>query len=344
MDSLSTTLSEIEQLMHSIINQPNEPLYTVVDQRNGVMQIIPSRLADTITKTLRSHFRLLQGQFPIHELNPYVDVFIRQALYCNLLENIQQIDALRKSNDLYQVGVDYEIMVKLMTGIQTYVNQIRQAVSTDAFKSKIRNAVRTSKKNQEGMISLIDSLIARYARLLVVRLDIGYQQGNAITCEEDIPIKFREAKCDFERLLNNAKKNQLFNHVVGKIWKLEYGPDKGFHYHLIFFFDGSQVREDVTLAKLIGDYWVNAITNNRGTYWNCNANKNHYNQCGIGMIHYSDLEKIENLKQTAEYLVKVDHYARILTPDGSHTFGRSNIPPLTDRLGRPRSFDSEQDF
>lgn len=103
------------------------------------------------------------------------------------------------------------------------------------------------------------------------------------------------------------------------------------------FFDGSQVKDDVYLAWEIGQYWE-YITNSSGTYWNCNQHKDEYSQCGIGMIHYSDVEKISYLKQAAAYLIKVDHYVRMLTPDNGRTFGRGEIlPPRSGNMGRPRT-------
>lgn len=32
--------------------------------------------------------------------------------------------------------------------------------------------------------------------------------------------------------------------MVGHIWKLEEGTTKGYHFHLMFFFDGSKVQHD----------------------------------------------------------------------------------------------------
>ena len=91
-------------------------------------------------------------------------------------------------------------------------------------------------------------------------------------------------------------------------------------------------------AREIGEYWKLVVTNGRGSYWNCNDKKAGYHHLGIGMIHYSDVEKISNLKQAAVYLVKVDHYVRMLTPDNGRTFGRGEIlPPRTSTVGRPRA-------
>jgi hypothetical protein len=133
--------------------------------------------------------------------------------------------------------------------------------------------------------------------------------------------------------------NRLGKHMLGYAWKLEYGPDKGWHYHLLFIFDGSNVREDQTLAMFIGDYWKNVITQCRGSYYNCNAFKDSYKTLGIGMINYHDLELRQGLYQAAKYLTKPDYYARAIVLGNDRTFARkATLKPKDGNIGRPRSF------
>lgn len=157
--------------------------------------------------------------------------------------------------------------------------------------------------------------------------------------ESDIGIKYREAKDDLKHFLNNTKSNDLFKHLLGHVWKLEYGAEKGFHFHVLFFFRGARVWKDKKLARLIGEYWKNQITNGRGIYYNCNANKALYRSLGIGMIKYDNMALRAGLCKAAEYLIKVDHFARLLTPDNGRTFGRGEIlePKGDNDPGRPRS-------
>ena len=122
--------------------------------------------------------------------------------------------------------------------------------------------------------------------------------------------------------------------MVGYIWKLEHGPDKGFHYHMMFFFDGSKVREDGTLAKRIGQYWLNVVTNGRGVYYNCNADKSRYKNCGIGMVDHSDNVMRDGLVKAVLYLTKMDLYMKLQTV--GRGMGKMVRPNPKDARGRPR--------
>ena len=195
-------------------------------------------------------------------------------------------------------------------------------------------------KNYQSMTSYIDNLFSRHSRLLVVRIDLAYRKDidTPFLNDEEIYQKYWQAKVDREHLFRNMRSNSIFNHMIGYIWRLEYGEDKGFHNHMIFFFDGSQVREDITIAIKIGEYWVNNITQGRGLYYNCNAYKDEYQYCGIGMINWNNFELIANLKRAAEYLAKPDDYmtAYMQNMDIGRTFGRGTIKEKTETRGRPR--------
>jgi len=337
MNALSEILPAIESLVHKIAKHPNDPLYTVIDQGNGMHHVTPTHLTTAITDMVRYHLNPLLNQFPIHEFHPYINVFIKNVRNGNLMESIQLHDALNKQDNLYRVGQDYEIMQRVMTQLMDCVQRIRQEVQSTEFKFRVSEAYRASQKNLESLMEYIDSLFEHYYQLLVVRVDLSYKQGNVITSYADIEAKYREAKQDFQHFWNNAKKNSLFKHKVGHIWTLEYGPDKGFHFHLYVFFDGDKETDDVYLSWMICNYWIHGITQHRGHAWNCNDNKANYDYCALGMIHHNDMKKRNYLKKAAAYLIKVDHYSRMLTPDHSRNFGKGKIlPPRTENPGRPR--------
>ncbi|MDP1710003.1 MAG: inovirus-type Gp2 protein, partial [bacterium] len=181
-------------------------------------------------------------------------------------------------------------------------------------------------------------LFTRYARLLVLRVDLEYQSGNVIHNEQDRLTKYQEASNDRKHFFNNMDSNKLFEHLVGIAWTLEYGVETGFHYHMVLIYDGSEVREDETLAYWVGKYWSCNITEGQGRDYNCNAKKNKYRELGIGTINYYDTALREGLYHAIGYLMKTDHLALMLIPKGCRTFGRGEeLATDQPKMGRPRS-------
>jgi hypothetical protein len=77
-------------------------------------------------------------------------------------------------------------------------------------------------------------------------------------------VTLQEVKANFYQLLSNKRHNAIFDDLVGYVWKLEYGDLKGYYYHLILFFKGSEVKCDFKKGREIGEYWRDVITKGRG--------------------------------------------------------------------------------
>ncbi|MBV6325714.1 YagK/YfjJ domain-containing protein [Duganella violaceipulchra] len=208
---------------------------------------------------------------------------------------------------------------------------IRRNCNTKKFKRKI--AIRKSNfiRNFASVKKYIDALFNRYSRLLVLRVDLSYKKSYAGKVDEKIAHSHRE------QFLNNMRSNSLFDNLVGYVWKLEYGRDKGHHFHFAFFFDGAKVRKDEFIALKIGNYWVNKITDGNGSHHNCNMNKAAYEDLGIGMISHDEHEKRKSLMRTLSYLTKKDQYLRKRALGRCRIFGKGVAPAAkVSGLGRPR--------
>lgn len=199
------------------------------------------------------------------------------------------------------------------------------------FKKKVSARLEKSKQNLKSAMAYECELFEWRSRLLVIRLDFGFK------AEYGKEVTVAEARKYLKKFLNNRRKNKtLFEWMGGYIWALEYGCEgKGLHFHLTFFFDGSEVWKDPYVGDKIGKYWVEVITKGKGNYHNCNRNKKGYKHLGIGMVHRDAVEMRRNLGCAIEYLTKKAHCFKVEMDDG-RVFGKGESPPknLTG-VGRP---------
>ena len=215
--------------------------------------------------------------------------------------------------------------------------------------TKARAKKRRSEADERAVeyASYAEAILGTCARLVVLRIDLEYQK------EFKDQIGILDAIADIKRFFNNQRHNSLFAEQLGFIVKLEYGAQKGLHFHLLLFFDGSKRdgRKDVHLAQKIGEYWVKVITKGRGNYWNINAYKAKYEQRGlrgIGVINAGETNLVENLKQrVVGYLCKSTQFVTIRLPEGQNTkrriktIRRGKFPAEPKKkLGRPRNSQS----
>ena len=195
----------------------------------------------------------------------------------------------------------------------------------------INNNKKTNRR-LESTKKYIDDLSKKYSKLNVVRVDLGY------TKEDSKSITFEDASKDLNKMLNNTRsKPTVFGAMVGYITKKELGEDKGVHIHVAIIYNGNIVREDITKAQQIGEYWKNNITKGKGVFHNCS--KNEYKNKAVGIIDYKDEEKRKIFdEKVLTYLCKDEQSIDSLkTNIKDRAFTRGIAKKIKSNAGRPRS-------
>lgn len=324
-DRYATVFGEHDGMLHTI-----DTFVRRVEKRNeGGFKI-------ELTKT--DHFRIHEqvlGRFYF----PLFDKFIRiqddSRVYSPhvalFFEAIQALGIDRR-DVYYKPGWWYPFWKK--TGAHLFndlIAWIREETKTPAFKRKVRSLASNASRNFSSNSKFALALIKDYSKVLVLRVDFYYQKkyAHGVTTEQ--------AHKDRQHFLNNLRQNSLFDHLLGTIWKLEYGKDRGHHFHFMLFFNGQERRNADWLADQVGQYWCARIVPDKGDYHNCNRGKRLYWNCGIGMIHHADAKKIQDLLIATRYLTKKDQYVMVKRSSKCRTIGRSEMPkPKQSNAGRPR--------
>jgi hypothetical protein len=317
-NGLIATLKSASWLVRKLIKTEGDAFKIRVVDDLGNARLESNAPGNILRKLLSEHIPSGSRFNSLYKFEPYLDMAISHLVKFDLYPVFLSWYMERPASEAH----------KLMAHLNECVDQIRQEVKSKRFLAKLNSYQRSSNKNYKELTGYVDALFERHARLLVLRVDLSYSKENSKTTQA-------QAKRDRERLLENARSNKLFDDMVGYIWKLEHGPEKGFHYHMMFFFDGSKVREDITLAKRIGEYWKEVITKGRGLYYNCNAVKLAYASCGIGMIEHADAELRSGLCNAVFYLTKTDLYMKLQTE--GRGMGKGLYPSPKGARGRPRA-------
>lgn len=217
--------------------------------------------------------------------------------------------------------------------VNTLIDRLVHRVRSKNFRRHVAKRLFAAHENFRRGQMLIDRLFDRHSKLNVIRIDLGYRRDHSPS--------LAQVKSDFSRLMNNYRRNSAFDTVLGFIWRLEWAPQTGYHFHLLIFLDGSRTLRDAFAAHRFGLYWEVSITEGRGRHHNCNFAKDKYRRLGIGMTSHADTEKRGVLvHDVLSYLTKLEELARPRLPSGPRTFGTSQLPephPGTGRKRRPVS-------
>lgn len=284
-----------------------------------------------------------RGLLKVRAFSPHI------TAYLQWMDDIEQsVVSFDKIRSIHGETVSYN---DLEHRIYKCFERLSEKLSEPKFQKLILKSKHTADKNYRSMLSYIDKLFNKRSRLLVVRVDLSYKAEIAdirrrerFTMAEHVS-EFEQVKADLERLLRNRRHNKIFRGLLGYIWKLEHGVLRGYHYHVVFFFDGAIRRGDISIGKQIGDHWNENITQGRGEYFNVNGSKCRYKNDIRGGINDSDTEAKQGLVYLAKYFSKPDYFMRLELPKkyqhGSkqlyRTLGKGQIPLRKGKKpGRPR--------
>ncbi|USV58780.1 YagK/YfjJ domain-containing protein [Aeromonas encheleia] len=212
-----------------------------------------------------------------------------------------------------------------------HLEHLKEDLNSPDTHKAIKHFKRGPAKNYKALEKYVDGLFARYARLLVIRVDLAFLEAERDSVSLQDMVKYRE------QLLGDRRNSAFLKDAVGYAWSLEYAEKTGYHYHLVCFYDGSKHREDITIGFGIGEQWE-AITQGKGRFYVCNAQKPGYRFCGIGAVDYHDDIKREYLRKALAYLTKPQLFAKVANfhHSGVRTFGKGVIPKGPRKPGRPR--------
>ncbi|HGM7307600.1 TPA: inovirus-type Gp2 protein [Stenotrophomonas maltophilia] len=307
---------EVDQAMRGLVRTKGELFSHAVVGRRAALRIHP--VVKRIRMLENLDYWAIEEFYASHKLSPYFEIMSREFR---------------------------EFRADVITGgyvdaaaANQWVDRIRQEALHSSFTAALSAQERSARKNARSALDYVDSLYRRYSRLCVVRVDLAYSAEYRQT-PEGKSIAPKRVKRDLTAWLRALRLK--FPSLVGYIWKLEYGPSKSYHVHVMALFNGHEIRQDVAIGKILGEYWREVVTKGEGGYWNCNANKAYYerfNGVGIGMVAHDDVEKRARLKHAILYLAKADYYARLNEPGIGRIFGKGQLP-VDYRPGRPRASD-----
>jgi hypothetical protein len=274
-------------------------------------------------------------EFPMHEFNPYFRYFLNEANECGFcFSPFDDFDFI-----FYRCE---ERTVSMCAKLNKFVNSIRKIQENASVVAEMQEFKRASDDNYRSGVNYVETLFDKYSRLMVVRVDLAYRKHHLVSdpLQQFVPEHFVTSADEFlthhQKMLEGLQRYPIFEHLRGYMIKIEHGREKGFHCHCLFMFNGSKVRQGISIGQMIGWYWVNEITDNKGSFYNCNLYPNYFYD-GLGMVNRDDTKKLTGIEYAVKYMTKPDAIVRLYLGN-TQVFTKGVTPEIADmRLGRPRA-------
>ncbi len=210
-----------------------------------------------------------------------------------------------------------------------FAGHVRRVCGQKAFKSMLRKFDRKAKDNFRSACDLVTELFKRHSRLLVLRIDLYFRRDAkdwGYTEEADKAVK---------QYLRELREGRMVPDFLACIVKRESGICRGMHYHLMVFLNGHERQSAYHLTEMMGEAWAERMGADKGSYFNCYANRHRYRFNGLGRVHVNDTEKLMGLRVALWYMSKQD--SPLMVEDGKgKNFIRSLLPTTDSKRGAPR--------
>ncbi|WP_185646302.1 inovirus-type Gp2 protein [Burkholderia stagnalis] len=225
----------------------------------------------------------------------------------------------------------FEIFNMLIGNIRT---RIQSREFTERERLRLVNATRRERSVLEMEEAMFSERTGR-SRWLVLSLTLRLKPAFRRWVTPEMFQQYRK------RFFVARRYNELMKGIANYVWAIEQGEESGLHLHVILFYDARKHNHDEFIAKQIGEYWSNVVTENKGEAWNSNQAwlKRRYatkHGVGVGEINWNEREKRDALRTNLVYLAKADQYLISRSIEHMHTFDMGKIPKKI-KSGRPRT-------
>lgn len=307
-----TTLSQsdisiqIERLVKAI-ETSDRPAYEIIQSRSGYERVQPTRLT--------RYFACIQQMIDLFEdrdayrYSEHLEAFRRACQDIGLERSPSGPVCLNEQDTAY---LDHPRSMNVL------VARIRQLTREPWYRRRKDDRGYQARQQECRVVDYDDAVLDRYARAVVVRVDLYYSQA------AQVRLRVEHVFDDMNRLISERERNPIFAHEISFICRVEQGEDRGYHIHAAFFFNGAEVRSDIYKAVQIGELWER-ITRGQGCFNSCNHDKKKYGErLGIGLIRRGDLKSRSHVHKAMQYLVKDDQQLR-LKPVGAKCLRKGQI-------------------
>ncbi|MEJ6007735.1 hypothetical protein WG899_19475 [Paucibacter sp. AS339] len=213
------------------------------------------------------------------------------------------------------------------------ISCIRDQCEKSRFKARLRQHERNANRRLGRALMWEREMFEWRSRHLFLMLCLNYKTSVRHH------IRPEDVQRHLQRLLNNRRANRLLSGITGYIWKIEDGKKSGLHVHILIAYSTKR-KADVNIARSIGEYWRDVITEGQGSYRNSNSDRQMHREKGhgegTGQINAVDFARRQALRTNIKYLTKSEQQLKRKNGPKYRTFGMSQ-PPKKKVAGRPRT-------
>lgn len=294
-------LGDLHRYANAFAKSHLAPLAEIVPAKNEFrIRGITSEYKNLLTH-LSMNFRRIRDAYPKYKQSPIFEVF----------ENVQRRFPEVNSGAYRELMTEQQAL-HLIKKLKVAARFLHRRLRSPCVKKAYSNFRRNAQKTYWHLLAYFDSCFRTRSNLLAVRIDLGFYLNDRHILQPD-----DSDQCpDFDSVAD--WRDQFIDHLdktfkdnlIGRVLKIEHGPEKKFHLHCLVLLDAAKHQKDVMIGKQLGEYWSKFITKGQGGYFNVNGSRTRHLWPALGKIDGTNPTVQVGLQLMAAYFTLAELYIK----------------------------------
>lgn len=324
-DDHDRAISQLHQIAKEIL-RPRHPLFSIEHDLRRGSWVRRSPLGARLLGVFRTDFDRIQMDYPLHKFSPVMMIFMK---FRHLLpfNPASYFDLLMPRLAAEQI---YEVAVRVLRLLQRMLQRPSLRRLTNNFRRKAID-------NFNGLIDSIDTLSQRRVSVTALRFDLYYRRAGSrpVKFGDQPDVQILDELMSLRERFHRSLDRRFGGELLGYAWVLEFGRERGFHFHYLVFLKHGVPGDDIDLVELLEAKWKE-LTSGRGELDNVNARRRGFRYPAVGRIRLDDPQVVKGLQFLVSYMTLAPLFVKLEIQERYDTFAKGRFSVSTNKSGRPK--------
>lgn len=322
-DDHDRAISQLHQVAKEIL-RAGYPLFSIEhDPRRGSW-VRRSPLGARLLAVFRTDFDRIQMDYPLHKFSPVMMVFMK---FRHLIpfNPASYFDLLMPRHAAEQI---FEVAVRALGLLQ---RMLRRPYLRRLHNNFRRKAI----DNFNGLIDSIDALSQRRVSVTALRFDLYYRRAGSLPVKfgDQPDVQILDELMSLRERFHRSLDRRFGGELLGYAWVLEFGRERGFHFHYLVFLKHGVPGDDVSLVESLEAKWKE-LTDGRGELDNVNSRRRGFRYPAVGRIRLDDPQVVTGLQYLVSYMTLAPLFVKLEIQERYDTFAKGRFSAFSDKSGR----------
>jgi len=309
------------------LRRSTKPLLSLRRIRGGRTHVGLTDFGRRLIDVVYADFERVMYDYRVHRFSP-------------VFETVRQFARRIPKRYRFHLDMDFapEEAAQMATYAKRWVNMLRRRLLRDGLKAANENFRRGGIDIFNGTFDSIEWLSQSHPCVTSTRFDlhVGQQGSRPVEFDEELEVKELDLLMALRERFHRSLDRQFGKALLGYVWVLEHGRQRGFHIHYLLLLDPRGHEDHCAIVEAVGRKWCALTGGGEDDFFNCHLPAKGYRFRAIGLLRFDDHDAVKGLRFIVVYMTLATLFVK-LDIGNRCAFGKGRFPkaPAPSR-GRPK--------